>query len=39
MAASRDADGRVGALNDPLHPAVLRLIGQVVRHGEAAASR
>ena len=33
MAASRDAGGRVAALNDPLHPAVLRLIGQVVRHG------
>ncbi|MGD9508312.1 MAG: phosphoenolpyruvate--protein phosphotransferase [Geminicoccaceae bacterium] len=36
MAASRDGEGRVGALNDPLQPAVLRLIGQVVRHGEAA---
>ena len=35
MAASRDAGGRVAALNDPLHPAVLRLIGQVVRHGQA----
>ena len=35
MAASRDGGGRVAALNDPLHPAVLRLIGQVVRHGEA----
>ncbi len=35
MAASRDAGGRVAALNDPLHPAVLRLIGQVVRHGAA----
>jgi phosphotransferase system enzyme I (PtsI) len=35
MAASRDGEGRVGALNDPLQPAVLRLIGQVVRHGEA----
>jgi phosphotransferase system enzyme I (PtsI) len=35
MAASRDAAGRVAALNDPLHPAVLRLIGQVVRHGAA----
>jgi phosphotransferase system enzyme I (PtsI) len=33
MAASRDAGGRVAALNDPLHPAVQRLIGQVVRHG------
>jgi phosphotransferase system enzyme I (PtsI) len=35
MAASRDAGGRVAALNDPLHPAVLRLIGQVVAHGLA----
>ena len=35
MAASRDGEGRVGALNDPLQPAVLRLIGQVARHGEA----
>jgi len=35
MAASRDAGGRVAALNDPLHPAVLRLIGQVVRHNAA----
>ena len=35
MAASRDAGGRVAALNDPLHPAVLRLIGRVVEHGEA----
>ena len=25
----------MGALNDPHAPAVLRLIGQVVRHGEA----
>jgi phosphotransferase system enzyme I (PtsI) len=33
MAAARDADGRVGALNDPLQPAVLRLIAGVVRHG------
>ncbi len=33
MAASRDGEGRVGALNDPLQPAVLRLIDQVVRHG------
>jgi phosphotransferase system enzyme I (PtsI) len=33
MAASRDAGGRVAALNDPLQPAILRLIGQVVRHG------
>lgn len=36
MAASRDAEGRVAALNDPLQPAVLRLIGKVVREGEAA---
>ena len=36
MAASRDGEGRVGALNDPLQPAVLRLIGQVVRHGLTA---
>ena len=35
MAASRDAGGRVAALNNPLHPAVLRLIDQVVRHGGA----
>lgn len=33
MAAARDAGGRVGALNDPAHPAVLRLIEQVARHG------
>ena len=33
MAAARDAAGRVGALNDPLEPAVLRLIAGVVRHG------
>jgi phosphotransferase system enzyme I (PtsI) len=36
MAASRDAGGRVGALLDPLQPAVLRLIEGVVRHGAAA---
>lgn len=35
MAASRDAGGRVAALIDPLHPAVLRLIGRVVEHGLA----
>ncbi|HEX6015172.1 MAG TPA: phosphoenolpyruvate--protein phosphotransferase [Geminicoccaceae bacterium] len=35
MAASRDAGGRVGALLDPLQPAVLRLIEGVVRHGAA----
>jgi phosphotransferase system enzyme I (PtsI) len=34
-AASRD-DQRVAALNDPSHPAVLRLIRQVARHGRAA---
>jgi phosphotransferase system enzyme I (PtsI) len=31
-AASRD-DARVAALNDPSHPAVLRLIAAVARHG------
>jgi phosphoenolpyruvate-protein phosphotransferase (PTS system enzyme I) len=36
MAASRDAGGRVAALNDPLHPAVLRLVRQIVRHGQAS---
>lgn len=34
-AASRD-DARVAALNDPSHPAVLRLIGQVARFGREA---
>ncbi len=34
MAAARDGGGRVAALNDSLHPAVLRLIGEVVAHGE-----
>ena len=33
MAAARDASGPVAALNDPRHPAVVRLIAQVVRHG------
>jgi phosphotransferase system enzyme I (PtsI) len=33
MAAARDAGGRVAALLDPLHPAVLRLVEGVVRHG------
>jgi len=33
MAAARDASGPVAALNDPRHPAVIRLIAQVVRHG------
>jgi phosphotransferase system enzyme I (PtsI) len=36
MAAARDGGGRVAALNDPAHPAVLRLIRQVVAHGAAA---
>jgi phosphotransferase system enzyme I (PtsI) len=35
MAAARDAGGRVEALADPLHPAVLRLIGRVIEHGRA----
>ncbi len=34
-ASSRD-DARVAALNDPSHPAVLRLIGQVARFGREA---
>jgi phosphoenolpyruvate-protein phosphotransferase (PTS system enzyme I) len=33
MAAARDAGGRVGALNDPRHPALRRLIAGLVRHG------
>lgn len=33
LAASREAGGRVAALADPRHPAVLRLIERVVRHG------
>jgi phosphotransferase system enzyme I (PtsI) len=33
LAASRDSGGRVAALADPRHPAVLRLIERVVRHG------
>jgi phosphotransferase system enzyme I (PtsI) len=36
MAAARDAGGPVAALNDPSHPAVLRLIEQVARHGAAS---
>ena len=36
MAASRDGEGRVGLLNDPLQPAVLRLVGEVVRQAERA---
>jgi phosphotransferase system enzyme I (PtsI) len=35
LAAARDAGGRVAGLLDPLHPAVLRLIERVVRHGAA----
>ena len=34
MAAARDSDA-VAALNDPSHPAVLRLIAQVAAHGAA----
>ena len=37
MAAARDSGGRVAALNDPGHPAVLRLIQHVVAHGQANA--
>ncbi|MGH6962105.1 MAG: phosphoenolpyruvate--protein phosphotransferase, partial [Dongiaceae bacterium] len=37
MAAARDSGGRVAALNDPGHPAVIRLIKHVVEHGEANA--
>jgi len=33
MAAARDASGPVAALNDPRHPAVVRLISQVARYG------
>ena len=33
MAAARDSGGRVAALNDAHHPAVLRLIEHVVAHG------
>jgi phosphotransferase system enzyme I (PtsI) len=35
MAAARDASGPVAALNDPRHPAVVRLIEQVVRQAGA----
>ncbi len=35
MAAARDSEA-VAALNDPGHPAVLRLIGQVAAHGARA---
>ena len=34
MAAARDSDA-VAELNDPTHPAVLRLIAQVAAHGAA----
>jgi phosphotransferase system enzyme I (PtsI) len=34
MAAARDTGGRVAALNDPGHPAVIRLIKHVVAHGQ-----
>ncbi|HZF32480.1 MAG TPA: phosphoenolpyruvate--protein phosphotransferase [Candidatus Angelobacter sp.] len=37
MAAARDSGGRVAALNDPGHPAVMRLIKHVVAHGQANA--
>lgn len=37
MAAARDSGGRVAALNDPGHPAVIRLIKHVVEHGQAHA--
>jgi phosphoenolpyruvate-protein phosphotransferase (PTS system enzyme I) len=37
MAAARDSGGRVAALNDPGHPAVIRLIRHVVTHGQANA--
>jgi phosphoenolpyruvate-protein phosphotransferase (PTS system enzyme I) len=37
MAAARDSGGRVAALNDPGHPAVIRLIQHVVAHGQANA--
>ena len=37
MAAARDSGGRVAALNDPGHPAVIRLIKHVVEHGQANA--
>jgi phosphotransferase system enzyme I (PtsI) len=37
MAAARDSGGRVAALNDPGHPAVLRLIKHVVAYGQSKA--
>jgi len=36
MAAARDGGGRVARLNDPGHPAVIRLIEQVVAHGRSS---
>ena len=36
MAAARDAGGRVSDLLDPGHPAILRLIEQVVAHGRSS---
>jgi phosphoenolpyruvate-protein phosphotransferase (PTS system enzyme I) len=36
MAAARDAGGPVAKLNDPRHPAVIRLIEQVVRQAQAS---
>lgn len=36
MAAARDGQGRVAALQDPEHPAIERLIKMVVDHGAAA---
>jgi phosphotransferase system enzyme I (PtsI) len=36
MAAARDGGGRVARLNDPGHPAVLRLIERVVAHGRSS---
>ncbi len=36
MAAARDGGGRVAALNDAGHPAVIRLIERVVAHGKAS---
>ncbi len=35
LAAARDGTGPVAALFDPLHPAVLRLVGEVVEVGRA----
>jgi phosphotransferase system enzyme I (PtsI) len=36
MAAARDSGGRAARLNDPAHPAVIRLIERVVAHGRAS---